>query len=54
MKQVVAQAWSALPPSAPFDEFRARVRSLLQQDGIDPDHPDRLTRRNATVGAGTR
>jgi hypothetical protein len=49
---VVNRARSTPPPPATFDEFRGRVRSLMQADGIDPDHPDRLTRHNATVAGG--
>jgi uncharacterized protein DUF4157/type III HopA1-like effector protein len=49
---VVGRARSTQPPPTTYDEFRNRVRSLMQQDGIDPDHPDRLTRHNATVAGG--
>jgi uncharacterized protein DUF4157/type III HopA1-like effector protein len=53
IENVVNRARSTQPPPATYDEFRNRVRSLMQADGIDPDHPDRLTRHNATVAGGT-
>ena len=33
------------PPPAGFSDFRRRVRALMTVEGVDPDHPDRLTRR---------
>jgi hypothetical protein len=33
------------PPPADFAEFRKRVRERMKADGVDPDHPDRLTHR---------
>ena len=38
-------AMNQAPPPADFAEFRKRVRALMAADGVDPDHPDRLTRR---------
>jgi hypothetical protein len=32
------------PPPADFAEFRSRVRARMTAEGVDPDHPDRLTR----------
>lgn len=40
-----AQAAMHQPPPSDFAEFRARVRALMTADGVDPDRPDRLSRR---------
>jgi hypothetical protein len=38
-------AMSQQPPPADFADFRRRVRAVMTAQGVDPDHPDRLTRR---------
>jgi hypothetical protein len=45
LANTAAAALSQKPPPADFAEFRIRVRARMTADGVDPDHPDRLTRR---------
>jgi len=45
MANTAAAALSQQPPPADFAEFRKRVRARMTADGVDPDHPDRLTHR---------
>jgi HopA1 effector protein family len=45
LSMVAKAAMSQQPPPADFAEFRKRVRARMTADGVDPDHPDRLTRR---------
>ena len=45
LSMVAEAAMSQQPPPADFAEFRKRVRARMTADGVDPDHPDRLTRR---------
>jgi hypothetical protein len=44
LANTAAAALSQKPPPADFAEFRSRVRARMTADGVDPDHPDRLTR----------
>jgi hypothetical protein len=45
MARTIQTAMSQPPPPADFADFRKRVRALLTADGVDPEHPDRLTHR---------
>ena len=45
MARVAQVAMKQTPPPADFAEFRKRVREVMTSDGVDPDHPDRLTHR---------
>jgi hypothetical protein len=45
LSMVAESAMKLQPPPADFAEFRNRVRARMVADGVDPDHPDRLTRR---------
>ena len=42
---VAERAMRTEPAPADFAAFRTRARQLLVKDGVDPDHPDRLSRR---------
>jgi hypothetical protein len=45
LANTAAAAMKEQPPPADFTDFRKRVRARMTADGVDPDHPDRLTRR---------
>jgi HopA1 effector protein family len=45
LSDTIRVAMSQQPPPADFADFRSRVHSRMIADGVDPDHPDRLTRR---------
>ena len=45
LTKCVEMAMKSPPAPADFTEFRKRVRAAMSADGVDPDHPDRLTRR---------
>lgn len=42
---VAEKALHTKPAPADFVAFRTSVRQIMRDDGVDPDHPDRLTRR---------
>ena len=41
---IIKDAMKQEPKPASFEEFRGRIQARLKADGIDPAHPDRLTR----------
>jgi hypothetical protein len=45
MAHAARAAMRQQPAPADFADFRKRVRAVMTADGVDPDHPDRLTRR---------
>ena len=45
LANAAAAPLSQNPPLADFAEFRSRVRACMTADEVDPDHPDRLTRK---------
>jgi hypothetical protein len=45
LARIAKAASEESPKAADFDTFRNRARTLMIADGVDPDHPDRLTRR---------
>jgi hypothetical protein len=45
MALAARKAMEQSPAPADFVEFRKRAREVMAADGVDPDHPDRLTHR---------
>jgi hypothetical protein len=45
LANTIGKAMGSQPAPRDFEDFRQRVRSRMKADGVDPDHPDRLTRR---------
>jgi hypothetical protein len=45
MASVAERAMKARPAPEDFAAFRTRARQIMTDEGVDPDHPDRLSRR---------
>jgi hypothetical protein len=45
LETIVTEVMNGTPPPATLADFKAQVYAKMRVDGIDPNHPDRLSRK---------